>query len=236
MAAPRPDWRLACLIDAKHLMIADIGCGTGASTLVLAKELDAIITAVDYLPDSLAKLEQHAKDKAVADRITPLAASMADMPFEETTLNAIWSEGAIYSIGFANGIRTWRRFLRPGGIRAISELTWLTTERPAELDDHWNREYPEVATASTKLTLLEEHSYSPIGYFPLPVKCWLDNYYRPIQRRFEAFLARHDTSKATLAIVDAEQVEIALYEQFSAFVSYDTTWPGSFQTDYPLPP
>ncbi|MGI9452093.1 MAG: class I SAM-dependent methyltransferase [Geminicoccaceae bacterium] len=211
---------LSGLADAKHLRIADIGCGTGASTLVLANELDAIITAVDFLPDFLTELEQRAEDEAVAKRITTLAASMEDMPFEEATLDAIWSEGAIYNIGFANGIRTWRRFLQPGGILAVSELTWLTAERPAKLDDHWNREYPEVATASAKLTLLEAHGYSPIGYFPLPEKCWLDNYYRPMQQRFEAFLERHDTSEAAQAVVEAEQVEISLYERFSAFVSY----------------
>lgn len=211
---------LSGLFDAKSLRIADIGCGTGASTLVLAKELDATITAVDFLPDFLTELERRAEDKGLTEPIKTLAASMEDMPFEEASLDAIWSEGAIYNIGFANGIRTWRRFLKPGGILAVSELTWLTAERPAELDDYWNREYPEVATASAKLTLLEAHGYTPIGYFPLSEKCWLENYYRPMQRRFEEFLARHDASEAARAIVEAEQVEISLYERFSAFVSY----------------
>lgn len=42
---------LAGLDRSRHLKIADIGCGTGASTILLAKELDAEITALDFLPE-----------------------------------------------------------------------------------------------------------------------------------------------------------------------------------------
>ena len=48
----------------------------------------------------------------------------------------------------------------------------------------------------------------------------MDNYYEPMQQRFETFLARHDASEAAKAVVEAEQVEISLYERFSDFVSY----------------
>lgn len=42
---------------ATPLKIADIGCGTGASTLLLAQQLNAQITAVDFLQDFLEVLE-----------------------------------------------------------------------------------------------------------------------------------------------------------------------------------
>jgi SAM-dependent methyltransferase len=202
------------------LSIADIGCGTGASTLVLARELDASITAVDFLPEFLARLEDAAGRAGVAGRITTLAASMESLPFAAGTYDAVWSEGAIYNMGFAAGLRAWRRFLKPGGVLAVSELTWLTAERPAELQAHWGREYPEVDTASGKMAVLERLGFSPIGYFALPEHCWLDNYYRPLQQRFPAFLARHDHSAAARAIVAAEENEIALYERYKGFFSY----------------
>ena len=56
-------------------------------------------------------------------------------------------------MGFANGIRAWRRLLKPGGVLAVSELTWLKRERPAELTQHWMRAYPELDTASAKTSL-----------------------------------------------------------------------------------
>jgi hypothetical protein len=67
---------------------------------------------------------------------------------------------------------------------------------------------------------LEQHGYTPIGYFPLPEHCWLDSYYRPLRERFAAFLTRHDHSGAARRVVEAEQREIELYERFSAFFGY----------------
>ena len=68
--------------------------------------------------------------------------------------------------------------------------------------------------------MLEENGFSPVGYFTLSQRCWLDNYYRPMQARFEPFLSRHGHSKASVDIVAAEENEISLYERFSQFVSY----------------
>lgn len=212
--------RLAGLEAASGLRIADIGCGTGASTLVLARDLDAHITAVDLLPPFLDRLEATARDVGVADRIDTLVASMDELDFADGSLDVIWSEGAIYNVGFEQGVRSWRRFLRPGGVIAVSEITWLTDQRPAELDEHWNAEYPEVATASAKLGVLEAAGYTPIGYFPLLESCWLDHYYRPMQARFAPFLERHANSDAANEIVDAERHEIDLYERHSHAVSY----------------
>ena len=211
---------LSGLSTRSDLEIADIGCGTGASTRVLAKELDATVTAVDFLPEFIHELELAAERADLAGRIRTRVASMESLPFDDASLDAIWSEGAIYNIGFANGIRAWRRFLKPGGILAVSELTWLTQTRPAELEQHWMREYPEVDVASAKIAILEESGFCPVGYFVLPEQCWLDNYYRPLQARFADFLSRHGDSEAAAAIVAAEQHEIALYERHSEFVSY----------------
>lgn len=123
-------------------------------------------------------------------------------------------------MGFANGLKTLRRFLKPDGILAVSELTWLTHERPRELEEHWDREYPEVDTASAKMTLLEKSGYAPIGYFALAERSWLENYYRPLQGRFSAFLSRNGGSEDAQRIVAAEEKEIALYKRYSSFVSY----------------
>lgn len=211
---------LSGLKHRTNLQIADIGCGTGASTLVLATELDAQVTAVDALPEFLARLHEAARNAGLADRITTQRAAMQALPFAPASLDAIWSEGAIYNMGFAAGVEAWRRFLKPGGILAASELTWLTGRRPDELHAHWTREYPEVDTAAGKMAVLERLGFAPIGYFALAEHCWLDNYYRPMQQRFAGILDRHAHSEAARAIVAAEQKEIALYERYREFVSY----------------
>ena len=211
---------LSGLGRARNLKIADIGCGSGASTLVLARTLDAHITAVDIFPEFLNKLAEAASRTGVADHITTLAESMDKLPFMEAEFDAVWSEGAIYNMGFARGIEAWRKYLKTGGILAVSELTWLRDERPEPLQTYWGQEYPEVDTASAKMAILERLGFSPIGYFVLPENCWLDNYYRPLQERFAGFLERHQHSDAARAIVETEENEISLYEQHKAFIGY----------------
>lgn len=211
---------LSGLKKRKSLNIADIGCGTGASTRVLARELDAKVTAVDFLPAFLDVLKRDLEREGLSDRIETLSKAMEELPFEDNAFDAIWSEGAVYNMGFDAGTKAWRRFLKPGGILAVSELTWLTRTRPAELDRHWMAEYPEVGTAAEKINVLENNGYSMRGYFPLPKHCWIDNYYRPMQSRFDSFLSKQGNSEAANAIVAAENVEIDLYERNSEFISY----------------
>ncbi len=211
---------LSRLRGTRGLRIADIGCGTGASALLLAQDLNANVTAIDLFPEFLKRLETKAAERGLEGRIETKTASMDALPFGHRSLDAIWSEGAIYNIGFENGIRAWRRFLRPGGILAVSDLTWLTHDRPPDLENHWRAQYPGVATAAEKLAALETNGYSPVGYFSLPAHCWLENYYRPMQRRFSNFLERNANSESARAIVSAEEKEIALYEHHFSHFGY----------------
>ena len=75
--------RLAGLEQAKGLKIADIGCGTGASSLLLAEDLAAEVTAVDFLPVFLEELQQRARARSLADRIRPLLYRDRNWPKEE---------------------------------------------------------------------------------------------------------------------------------------------------------
>lgn len=212
--------QLAGLLDTPQpLKIADIGCGTGASTLTLADHLNAEITAVDLFQDFLDVLSEEAGKRGVSNKIKMLAVSMEELPFEEASLDVIWAEGAIYNMGFAKGVEYFKRFLKPGGILAASEITWLTNERPAEIQQHWDAEYPEIATASDKIEVLEEHGFVLKGYFPLPESSWIGNYYIPLENTFDGFIAKHDSDDAR-AIVEAEKAEIALYKKHQNYYSY----------------
>ncbi len=211
---------LAMIDRAAPLKIADIGCGTGASTLLLARLLEAQIAAVDLFQDFLEVLEDRAENMGHSEKITTLCCSMDDLPFAEEEYDVIWSEGAIYNIGFERGITDWSRFLKAGGLLVVSEITWITAYRPSELQEYWEGQYPEIDTASSKIHILEKNSYSPIGYFILPEHCWLENFYMPVQNSFKDFLNRHGNSEKARAIVEAENREIKLYEKYKAHYSY----------------
>ena len=204
----------------RRWLVADIGCGTGASTLYLAQQLQASIKAVDFLPDFLTALRERAIENGMQDCIETIASPMETLPFEEESLDVIWSEGAIYNMGFARGVEEWRRFLVTGGMLVVSEITWSTDRRPAEIEEHWCREYPEIDVASAKIRILEENGFMPVGYFLLPPSAWLENYYLPLQARFQDFLSRNEDSDAARAIVAAEENEIRLYRTYHNYFSY----------------
>ena len=212
--------QLANLPRNQHLRVADLGCGTGASTVVLAQELNAEVVAVDFLQPFLDVLNARAAERGLSERIESQCCSIDALPFDDGVFDVIWSEGAIYNIGFEEGARSWKRHLRPGGILVVSEITWLTQSRPDELNQFWQADYPQIGLASEKFGILERLGYSPCGYFVLPPECWLNNYYEPIQERMDAFLERNNHSEQAQAIAAAERAELDLYRKYSSFYSY----------------
>lgn len=211
---------LAMIDRTAPLKIADIGCGTGASTLFLARLLEAQITAVDLFQDFIEVLEGRAENMRLSEKITTLVCSMDSLPFGDEEYDVIWSEGAIYNIGFERGVKDWNRYLKAGGLLVVSEITWTTASRPSELQRHWEGEYPEIDTASSKIGVMEKSGYSPIGYFVLPEHCWLENYYWPMQNSFSEFLSRNANNEEAQAIVEAEKKEISLYKRYKNYYSY----------------
>lgn len=203
-----------------HYKVADIGCGTGAASLVLADMLDVDITSVDFLQDFLDVLNTSAQDAELDSRIKTLCASMDDLPFNEDAYDVLWSEGAIYNIGFSKGVQDWKKYLKQGGVLVASEITWTTEERPQAIEDYWEEAYPEIDTASNKMAVLERAGYQPLGYFVLPEHCWLEGYYEPLRTSYDAFLARHSNSEAAQAIIAGEKEEVAMYEKYKSYYSY----------------
>lgn len=82
---------LSGLSELGNLQIADIGCGTGASTLTLAKALDAQVLAVDFAPEFLDKLRASKSCHGLDATIETLEASMDKLPFNDQSLDAIGS-------------------------------------------------------------------------------------------------------------------------------------------------
>lgn len=204
----------------QRLNVADIGCGTGGPTLVLARQLNADITAIDLFPEFLSELEARAITTGLSHAIRTCAASMDDLPFEPGSFDLIWSEGAIYNIGFERGIHLWRDLLKPGGFLAVSEITWLTSKRPAEIHQYWTSEYPSIGTASTNIRLLEDAGFILTGYFPLPPTSWKDTYYSSLAAGFDAFLERNNHSDAARIILTQASAEMDLYEKYHTYYSY----------------
>jgi len=93
-------------INKDHkLKVADIGCGSGAQTITLAQNIEGQITAVDLFPEFLDKLNSKSEELGFQERIKTIEKSMEDLPFDNEEFDIIWSEGAIYNMGFEAGIK-----------------------------------------------------------------------------------------------------------------------------------
>ena len=200
--------------------IADIGCGTGTQTLTLARHTDCTIIAIDLLPDFLDVLRERVHAEGLEGRVQAIEASMEDLPFEGGELDLIWSEGAIYNMGFRNGLQSWRKFLKPGGYLAVSELCWIRGNRPEELENYWNENYPDIDMASGKMAVLEDCGYEPTAYFHLSQECWWEHFYLPLLQELDLFTTRHSTSSIAQEIAANQRLEIQHYQRFKDYYSY----------------
>ena len=203
-----------------NLKIADIGCGSGAQTITLAKNTNGHITAVDLFPEFLDKLNLRSVELGFRERIKTIEKSMEDLPFDNEEFDLIWSEGAIYNIGFKRGVQEWKKYLKTGGYLAVSEITWITNSRPKEIEEFWNEEYPEIDTVSNKIRILEENGYAPVGHFILSQNSWIENFYKPIEKRFSTFLEKHNNSEMARNIVEEHKEEIRKYKKYKDYYNY----------------
>ncbi|MEO1258692.1 MAG: class I SAM-dependent methyltransferase [Bacteroidota bacterium] len=208
------------LPNSRELKVADIGCGSGGQTLILAQQINGQITAVDLFPDFLSELNLRSKKSGLGRKIKTLHKSMNELPFHRDEFDIIWSEGAIYNIGFESGVRHWKDYLKTGGYLAVSDLTWITDDRPKEIEEFWTKEYPGVDTASNKIMILEKNGFTLAGYFYLNQDSWIENYYKPMESRFESFLIRNNNSALARKVMEEHRAEIDLYLKFKEYFSY----------------
>jgi SAM-dependent methyltransferase len=200
--------------------IADIGCGTGGQTIEMAKNVPGYITGVDLFPDFIDLLNANSIKLNLENRIKGIVGSMDNLPFQNDELDLIWSEGAIYNIGFERGLSEWRKFLKPGGFIAVSEASWFTGERPSEIDDFWKEAYPGIDTIPNQVALFQKAGYKLVASLVLPESCWLENYYYPQVKAQENFLAKYKGNRVAEDLVENLRHEARIYENYKEYYGY----------------
>lgn len=200
--------------------IADIGCGTGGQTMELAQNAPGIITGIDLCPTFIDLFTSNAAKLNLQDRVKGVVASMDNLSFQDEVLDLIWSEGAIYNIGFERGLNEWRKFLKKGGYIAVSEATWFTEERPAEIEDFWQDAYPEIDTISIKVAQMQNAGYIPVATFILPENCWTEHFYAPQILAQETFLKKHAGNTSAEEFIANQRHETQLYSKYKEYYGY----------------
>lgn len=219
-----PDVTIKALNFIDHLtdksLIADLGCGTGGQTMVLAQHTPGQITGIDLFPMFIDLFNANAAKHKLQHRVTGQVGSMDNLPFEAEQLDAIWSEGAIYNIGFERGLNEWRKYLKTGGYVAVSEVSWFIDERPAEIEAFWNDAYPQIDTIPAKVAQLQKAGYIPVANFILPDYCWTKHFYAPQVAAQETFLKKYAGNSMVEGFIASERHEAQLYQKYKAYYGY----------------
>ena len=200
--------------------IADIGCGTGGQTMVMAQNVPGLITGVDLFPDFINLFNKNAVRLKLDNRVKGVVGSMDSLTFQDEELDLILSEGAIYNIGFERGLNEWRKFIKTGGYIAVSEASWFTDKRPVEIEEFWMGAYSEIDTIPNKTGQLQKAGYIPVATFILPESCWTENFYELQNDIQEKFLKKHSGNKSAEEFIATERHEKQLYYRYKEYYGY----------------
>lgn len=183
--------------------ILDLGCGTGASAIPLARLTGAEVTGVD--------LHQPFLDELAGTGIRTLHASMDDLPLPDGSFDLLWAEGSAYLIGFDRALELWRRLLAPGGALVLTEAEWLTDSPAAGAREFWAA-YPGMRTTAANVAAAVAAGWTVTATYVLPDSDWA-NYYDPLAARLAELRAEgHDTTEVGH--------EIEIRERFGADYGY----------------
>ena len=186
------------LPKCKNPHILDIGCGTGVPTIELATISDGHVIGIDIDVTSLNLLQRKIRETGLNNRVSVIKDSILTMDFPEESFDIIWSEGSIFVIGFENGIRMWRRFLKPNGFLVIHD---------------------ENKDKTKKLELITKYGYTSIVQFELSDNLWRLEYYIPLEQLIQEFRHKYPNDSDLSNELNKDQIEIDKCKSNSTVIS-----------------
>lgn len=199
--------------------ILDVGCGPGMQTIELLRLGAGSVVALDLLPQMLARTRAAAELAGVSDRLVTLEQDMKTMAFPPSSFDVVWSEGAVYILGFEAGLKKFLPLVRPGGYVAVSEPVWLTPDPPAEAVAFWS-EYPQIDSVDAKCAVIERLGYELVDSFVFPPGAWTEPYYDPMERRIAEQAPAWQGIPEAEAVLAGARREIAVFRSCSDCFSY----------------
>jgi len=197
-----------------HPQILDLGCGRGAPTLELARLSGGEIIAIDTDAEALAALAASAASAGLGNRIHVRKHSIDALDFAQDSFDIIWAEASIHAIGFEEGLRDWRRMLKPDGFLVIHEMAWLRPDPPAEIAAYWMRFFPGIRTVDQYTSAIRRLGYRVLDAFALPKDFWWQNYFHPLELRLQALNRDFQGNDEALAALRPHQREVDLCRQY----------------------
>lgn len=129
------EWAAELLPDPAIIM--DVGAGSGAGTLALARRFpEASVTALDRSAVMLAQTLAAAQDQGMAGRVNTVEADLNDAWPASASADLMWASSSLHEL--ANPERTMAEMfaaLNPGGVLIVIEMDSLPSFLPESLPE-----------------------------------------------------------------------------------------------------
>jgi cyclopropane fatty-acyl-phospholipid synthase-like methyltransferase len=189
-------------------VIVDAGCGAGRQTMVLAKELNTVVQAVDSYEPFLHDLMRRAREAGIEHLVQPHCMDMHDIPDVFQHIDLLWSEGAAYNIGFSNALTIWASVINQGGFAVVSELSWLRDHVPGAVKEFFASGYPDMQSVQHNLAVAEDAGYKVLTSYTLPSDSWVEGYYDLLEPRAKALVDHPDAVVRDFAVETVKEIDI----------------------------
>ena len=200
--------------------VLDIGCGSGTQTRDLSRLTTGTITAVDNHQPFLDAVSKKAKEDGTAGRIKTVCASMDSLPFDPGQFDLIWSEGAIFIIGFEQGLKVWKPLVKKGGYLVVSDAAWFDPNPPQELMQWWEKEGYIPKTEDQLKEQVMNAGLRLLATYRLPEAGWWEHYYVPMLDRINDLKKTYGTHPEFGQILASCEHEAEMYRKYKQYYGY----------------
>lgn len=127
-----------CHIDNGKYVL-NVGCGVGIASCYIAERYGCRVVGIDISEKMVTRSIERAKRKNLEDKVKFKVADARDLPFEDSTFDAVISESAtVFLEDKPEGVGEYIRVTKPGGYVGLNEGTWIKPP-PREFVEYWWR-------------------------------------------------------------------------------------------------
>jgi ubiquinone/menaquinone biosynthesis C-methylase UbiE len=172
--------------------ILDIGCGSGVPTLELARLSNGLVIGLDIIESLLDELTRKIEAAGLSNHVKTVKSSLFEMDFPVENFDIVWAEGSIYVIGFEQGLKAWRRLIKPTGFLVLHD---------------------EIGDLQEKLMQIPRCGYELVGHFVVSEDEWWRKYYEPLEKRIKDLRVKYGDDEEALKVLEKEQREVKMFKR-----------------------
>ena len=131
--------------------ILDVGCGVGATSCYLAKEMACTVIGVDLSERMVEQARERAVNEDLTKQVEFKTASVLALPFEDRQFDIDLCESVLTFVeDKGKAIAEFVRVTKPGGRIGLNEETWIASPPPTEVLDFIKRTWGITGAIPTR--------------------------------------------------------------------------------------